>query len=70
MNPLLLLDIACIGGIVTLSKILYDSFKNPDGASPKRIKFDTVTDLRLKRKAFNDKNYKNDSYKSRGSKGI
>ena len=67
MSSLLLLDILAIGGVVVCVKALIDSFKGEED----NFKYDTVTDLRLKRKAFNDKNYKNkNTYKNNGTKGI
>ena len=66
MNLLLLLDILAISGSVVCVKALLDSFKGEG----EKFKYDTVTDLRLKRKAFNDSKYKNIHNKNNGAKGI
>ena len=65
MNPYSLGIVLCSGGIVVCFKALFDSFKGEDN-----FKYDTVTDLRIKRKIFNDKHYKNSVTKGGNSKGI
>lgn len=67
MNPLLAGIILCSGGIVVCVKMFADSFKG----SESNFKYDTVTDLRLRRKLFDDKTYKNNNtFRSNGTKGI
>ena len=46
--------VTCSSGIVVLSKMLYDSFKE---TSEKQFKFDTITQYKLKDKAFEKKTY-------------
>ena len=54
------LIILIISVIIALIKALIDDIKG------KGFKFDTVTDLRLKRKNFNDKTYKAPSKRKKG----
>lgn len=65
MNTLVLCEI--LGGslAVVIGKAIYDHSKGTD-----YIKYDTVTDLRLKRKLFNDKTYKTKDNSTRTTKGI
>lgn len=67
MNPLMLVMVFCGGGIVVCIKAFADTLKTEG----ENFKFDTVTDLRLRRKFFNDKHYKNNTTnRNSGGKGI
>lgn len=52
-------------GLVVGGKVIYDKFYHTT-----KLKLDNVTDLRLKRKAHNDTQYKNNSNSIRTTKGI
>lgn len=63
-----LLSISFVFGssvLIVAGKIFYDTFDHKT-----KFKFDTVTDLRLKRKSHNDLKYKTKNNSTRTTKGI
>lgn len=52
-------------GLVVAGKVIYDKFDHTA-----KFRYDKVTDLRLKRKSYNDSKYKADKNTTRTTKGI
>lgn len=67
MGASILYPLLALGGstLVVAGKIIYDKMDHKV-----KFKYDKVTDLRLKRKSYNDSKYKSDKNTTRTTKGI